>query len=112
MTAFKTVKEIFRKIVMGYVYYTFPLTLIGFFILAKYMKDNPEPYYGSFLNTLISISLAQLIIWSAISLLFFISMFFSRSNREIFLKKLSGIKERDEREIQAVGKALRASYLL
>ena len=27
------------------------------------------------------------------------------------MKKLSGIKERDEREVQIVGKALRASYL-
>ena len=116
MGIFKKITEIFRKIVIGYVYYTFPLTLIGFFILAKYIKDDPQeflmqPYYGAFLNTLIYISMAQFIIWTVISLLFSISMFFSRNNRESFLKKLSGIKERDEREIQAVGKALRASYL-
>ncbi len=114
MGIFKKVTEIFREIVVGYVYYTFPVTLVGFFIIVKYVDDTSkiwEPSYGAFLNTLIYISGTQFIIWTAISLLFSISMFFFRSNREIFLKKLSGIKERDEREIQAVGKALRASYL-
>jgi hypothetical protein len=49
--------------------------------------------------------------WTLTSLILTISMFFSKNNRDAFLKKLSGIKERDEREVQIVGKALKSSYL-
>ena len=116
MGIFKKIIEIFRKIVIGYIFYTFPLTLLGCVIIAKYTQGNPEeflqePYYAAFLNNLIYIAMAQFGIWTLISLLFSITMFFSRNNREIFLKRLSGIKERDEREVQIVGKALRVSYL-
>ena len=116
MGILKNISEIFRKIVIGYVFYTFPVTLMGCLILAKYIKDNPfeflqQPYYGAFLNTIIYVAMAQFVIWTLISCLFSITMFFSKNNRETVLKKLSGIKERDEREVQVVGKALRVSYL-
>lgn len=109
MVIFNKIAKTFRKIVIGYVFYTFPATLIGFFILAKYVDASPS--YGVFLKILIYIAMAQFAIWTLVSLLFSISMFFSKNNREIFLKKLSGIKERDEREVQIAGKALRANYL-
>ena len=119
MGIFKKIAEIFRKIIIGYVYYSFPLTVIAFMIcgkyLAPYLKSDPsfqwEQNYGILLNTLIHISIAQALIWIPMSLLFVITLFFSRKNRESFFKMLSGIKERDEREVQIVGKALRASYL-
>ena len=119
MGIFKKIAEIFRKIIIGYVYYSFPLTVIAFMIcgkyLAPYLKSDPsfqwEQNYGILLNTLIHISIAQALIWIPMSLLFVITLFFSRKNRESFFKMLSGIKERDEREVQIVGKALRVSYL-
>ena len=117
MGILKKIIEIFRKIVIGYVYYTFPLTLIAFFIIPKPQGPaKSEEVVNYILNaisssTLYRIAFAQFVLWILISWLFSITMFFSRNNREIFLKKLSGIKERDEREIQIVGKALRTSYL-
>ena len=115
MHILKKISEIFRKIVIGYVFYTFPVTLIGLFICIKYhvvdLSKFLQPSYGVFINTLIQISGIQIAIWTLIAWLFSITMFFSKNNREIVLKKLSGIKERDEREVQVVGKALRASYL-
>ena len=120
MGIFKKITEIFRKIVIGYVYYSFPLTLIGLFILASYLPPD-LPGYNEEMNEVIMdviaknplciICAAQFFIWTLISLLFSITMFFSRNNRETFFKKLSGIKERDEREVQIVGKAFRTSYI-
>jgi uncharacterized membrane protein YeaQ/YmgE (transglycosylase-associated protein family) len=100
--------KIFKKIVIGYVFYTFPVTLVGLLIIDIY--DLP-PSYGVFLNTICYIVGAQIAIWVLTSLPLTISMFFSRSIRDSILVKLTGIKERDEREIQIVGKALRTSYL-
>ena len=115
MEILKKIADRSRKIITGYVYYSFPLTLMGFFIFNKYKIDEPskflQPSYGVFLNTLIQIAGVQVFTWILISLLFSVTLFFSSNNREIFLKKLSGIKERDEREVQIVSKALRASYL-
>lgn len=117
MGILKKIIEIFRKIVIGYIFYTFPLTLIAFFIIPK--PQGPAEYeevLNYILNAISSstvyrIAFAQFVLWILISWLFSISMLFSRNNREIFLKKLSGIKERDEREVQIVGKSMRASYL-
>lgn len=121
MGIFNKVIEIFRKIVIGYVFYTFPLTLMVFLILPYFAKGKQEligwltlPYYGVFINTLARIAIYQFVIWIMVSLLFSITMFFSKNNREIFIRRLSGLsglKERDEREVQIIGKALRTSYL-
>jgi hypothetical protein len=48
-------------------------------------------------------------VWSLISLGLTVSMFFSKNLRNTVLVKLSGMKERDEREVQIVGKALKSS---
>jgi len=117
MGILKKIIEIFRRIVIGYIFYTFPLTLIAFVIVPK--PQGPAEFdevVNYILNaisssTLYRIAFAQFVLWILISWLFSISMLFSRNNREIFLKKLSGIKERDEREVQIVGKSMRASYL-
>ena len=58
MKIFKKIIEVFRKIVIGYIFYTFPLTLLGCVIIAKYTQGNPEeflqqPYYDVFLNNII-----------------------------------------------------------
>lgn len=115
MKILKKISEIFRKIVIGYVFYTFILTLIAFVILPKPQSPFPaEPMnYVSiiFSSPLYIAATVQIFIWTLTSLILSVSMFFLRNTREIFIKKLSGIKERDEREVQIVGKALRASYL-
>jgi hypothetical protein len=117
MGIFKKIIEVFRKIVIGYVFYTFPLTLIAFVIIPKPPMPAKFEEVMNYIqkavssSTLYSIALDQILLWMLISWLFSISMFFSKNNREIFLKKLSGIKERDEREVQIVGKSMRASYL-
>ena len=100
----------FKKIVIGYVFYTFPLTLVGYAFLFV-TENRVSLSYGVFLNTLIYVSLIQTLIWTLTSLFLSISLFFSQNNRDVVLKKLSGIKERDEREIQIVGRALKSSYL-
>ena len=115
MGIFKKIIEVFRKIVIGYVFYTFPLTLIAFFIIPKppTLPEITDDFLQNVIysSTLYSIALNQILLWILISWLFSISMLFSMNNREIFLKKLSGIKERDEREVQIVGKSMRVSYL-
>ena len=82
MGIFKKISEIFRKIVIGYVFYTFPLTLIGFVIIpkpqmpaipAELMNYVQDVIYS---NTLYSIAFAQIVLWILISWLFSISMFF------------------------------------
>ena len=100
----------FIKIVIGYVFYTFPLTLVGYAFLFV-MENRVSLSYGVFLNTLIYVSLIQTLIWTLTSLFLSISLFFSEKNRGVVLKKLSGIKERDEREVQIMGRALKSSYL-
>ena len=117
MGIFKKTIEIFRKIVIGYVFYTFPVTLIAFVIIPRPQPLSSLAEGMKFLhdvilsNTLYSVALAQLLIWILTSWFLSISMFFSKSSRETVLKRLSGIKERDEREVQIVGKSMRASYL-
>ncbi len=90
----------FIKIVIGYVFYTFPLTLAGYVF-----------YFVFFPNPLINLLGVQAFIWTLTSLCLSISLFFSEKIRGVVLKKLSGIKERDEREVQIMGRALKSSYL-
>ena len=120
MGILKKFTEISRKIVIGYIFYTFPLTLVGLLIFVSYvLPDLPrsdEEVIKVFTevvakNPLCIIFGILIFVWTLISLFFSITMFFSKNNREAFLKKLSGIKERDEREVKIVGRALRASYL-
>ena len=116
MGIFKKIAEIFRKIVIGYVFYTSVLTLIAFIIIPEPQPGSTDEIMNYVFNVILSsplysAALVQIIIWNLTSLILSISMFFFRNTREIVLKKLSGIKERDEREVQIVGKALRASYL-
>jgi hypothetical protein len=117
MGTFKKMIEIFRKIVIGYVFYTFILTVIGFFIFPEPPQSHSPDEFLNFVydvvlsNTPYKIVVAQIFIWTLTSWFLSISMFFSKNTRLIVLKKLSGIKERDEREVQIVGKASRAGYL-
>ena len=99
--------KIFKKIVIGYVFYTFPLTFI-LFLYVLFKNPNFESAMDSMLGPPVAV---QGLIWSLTSLALTISMFFSQALRNSVLAKLSGIKERDEREAQIVGKALKSSYL-
>ncbi|MBN1907606.1 MAG: hypothetical protein JW927_21180, partial [Deltaproteobacteria bacterium] len=102
--------KIFKKIVIGFVFYTFPFILL-LFICAIIKKPDLEsiPFdnYSIFMLVLIIVCL----FWTLATLGLTISMFFSKSLRNSVLARLSGMKERDEREIQIVGKALKSTYL-
>ena len=93
--------KIFKKIVIGYVFYASPLALLGLFIGEYTWINGP-------LDILL---LSHSLFWILTSLILTMSMFFSKNNRDVVLKKLSGIKEKDEREVQITGKALKSSYL-
>jgi len=117
MKILKKTIEIFRKIIVGYIFYTFLLTVIAIILVPKPPGTGSDEEIMNYVNNVIfnntfnSIAMAQIMVWHLVSLFYSVSMLFSRNNREIFIKKLSGVKERDEREVQIVGKALRASYL-
>jgi hypothetical protein len=98
--------KIFKKIVIGIVFHTFPLALVGFLVIGLY-ESSIIPYIdGLDLYTLVPAAF-----WTLITFLLTIAMFFSRRLRNDVLAKLSGMKERDEREVQIVGKALKSTYL-
>ena len=112
MDTFRKVVDISRKIVIGYVFYTFLLTLMAFVILPKLQTKSTAEVMDLILsNPIYTVAVVQIFIWSLTSCFLSFFMFFSKNTREILVKKLSGIKERDEREVQIVGKAFRASYL-
>ena len=98
--------KIFKNIIIGYVFYASPLALIGFLVIGitEYKMSPIHPFTDMLL-------MGHAVFWTLISFLLTISLFFSKTNREFILKKLSGMKERDEREVLIVGKALKASYL-
>lgn len=96
----------FKKIVIGIVFYTFPLAIAGFLIMGIY-ENNIAPH----LSVFYSFALVYALFWTLITLFLTIAMFFSGRLRTDVLSKLSGIKERDEREVQIVGKALKSTYL-
>ncbi len=99
-----------KKIIIGYVFYSSPLILILFICTAikKPVLDvHPLSTYSNFILILI----LECGVWTLTALGLTISMIFSAKLRNTVLVKLSGIKERDEREVQIVGKALKSSYL-
>jgi len=98
--------KIFKKTVIGIVFYTFPLAMAGFLIMGIY-KNNIVPY----INNYYLFALVYALFWTLVTLFLTIGMFFSGSLRNDVLSKLSGMKERDEREVQIVGKALKSTYL-
>lgn len=95
MGIFKKIAEIFRKIAIGYVFYTFLLTLIGFLIIVSYsLPYSPVPpedlskFFNDVIlnNPICIIAAIQLAIWILISFLFSITMFFSRTTEKFLLK--------------------------
>jgi hypothetical protein len=98
--------NLFKKIVIGFVFYTFPLAIVGFLIIGLY--ENSIVLY---IAPLYLCSLVLAALWTLITFLLTIAMFFSKRLRNDVLSKLSGIKEHDEREVQIVGKALKSTYL-
>ena len=98
--------KIFKKTVIGIVFYTFPLAIIGFLIIGIY-ENKIAPILPGFYM----FSLVYALFWTLITLFLTIAMFFSGRLRTDVLSKLSGIKERDEREVQIAGKALKSTYL-
>lgn len=97
--------NLFKKIVIGFVFYTYPLALVGFLIMGLY-ENGIIPY-----STLYAWTLMYAAFWTLITFFLTITMFFSKGLRNDVLSKLSGIKERDEREIHIVGNALKSTYL-
>ena len=98
--------NLFKKIVIGFVFYTFPLAIVGFLIIGLYENSIIPSINGLYL-----LSLVHAAFWILITFLLTIAMFFSKKLRNDVLSKLSGMKERDEREVQIVGKALKSTYL-
>ena len=102
--------KIFQKIVIGFVFYAFPLIFLLF--ICTVIK---EPDFGSYSHDIYSTFMLFLLfvcaIWTLVTLGLTISMFFSQALRNSVLARLSGMRERDEREVQIVGKALKSTYL-
>jgi hypothetical protein len=98
--------NLFKKIVIGFVYYTFPLALVGFLIVGVYERTMMPSLAGLYF---LAFLLAGC--WTLITFALTIAMFFSKGLRNDALLKLSGIKERDEREVQIVGRSLKSTYL-
>ncbi len=108
MKIIKKIATILKNVIIGYAFYTFPVTLIGVFIIAG---GKGPPSDGVLLKKICLILDVQSCIWTLTSLFLSILMLFSRSVRDSILQKITGIKERDEREVQIAGKALKSSYL-
>jgi hypothetical protein len=102
--------NLFKKIVIGFVFYTFPLAIVDFLIMGLY-ENSIIPHIKPYITGLYAITLVHAVFWTLITLLLTIAMFFSKKLRNDVLSKLSGMKERDEREVQIVGKALKSTYL-
>lgn len=102
--------NLFKKIVIGFVFYTFPLAIVGFLFIGLY-ENSIIPHIKPYITGLYAITLVHAVFWTLIVLLLTIAMFFSKRLRNDVLSKLSGMKERDEREVQIVGKALKSTYL-
>ena len=100
--------NLFKKIVIGITFYTFPLAIVAFLIIGL-IESNAIPYLGG--TDLLTLGLWPALFWTLITLFLTIAMFFSKKLRNDVLTKLSGIKERDEREVQIVGRALKSTYL-
>jgi hypothetical protein len=98
--------NLFKKIIIGFVFYTFPLAIVDYLIIGLY-ENSIIPHTG----VLEIWTLIPAAFWTLITFFLTIAMFFSKRLRNDVLAKLSGMKERDEREVQIVGKALKATYL-
>lgn len=102
--------KIFQKIVIGFAFYTFPLILLLFIcVIIKEPNFDSLPY--DTYSKLLLISAVICVFWTLTTLGLTISMFFSNALRNSVLARLSGMKERDEREVQIVGRAMKSTYL-
>jgi hypothetical protein len=102
--------NLFKKIVIGFVFYAFPFVLLLFICAIVRNPDlttTPYDNYSIFILVLIIVCL----FWTLATLGLTVSMFFSKALRNSVLARLSGMKERDEREVQIAGRALKSSYL-
>ena len=70
MGILKKILEIFRKIVIGYIFYTFPLSLIGFLIIpgppgtaTEFEEVVNHVLNAVSSNTLYGIAFTQIILW-------------------------------------------------
>lgn len=98
--------KIFKKSVINFVFYASPLALICFLLLGL-----TETRITANLESLHLWACLPILLWTPVTFFLTISMFFSKSLRNEVLARLSGIKERDEREVQIVGNALKSTYL-
>lgn len=98
--------KIFKKAVIHFVFYASPLALICYLFLGFVETRITSNFDG--LHAWASL---PILIWTPITFFLTVSMFFSRTLRNDVLARLSGIKERDEREVQIVGNALKSTYL-
>jgi hypothetical protein len=102
--------NLFKKIVIGFAFYTFPLILL-LFICVIIREPNFDSLPYDTYSKLLLISSVICVFWTLTTLGLTISMFFSKALRNSVLARLSGMKERDEREVQIVGRALKSTYL-
>ena len=98
--------KILKKIVINFVFYAAPLALICYLFLGLI-----ERRITANLDSIHFLASRLVLLWTLVTFFLTISMFFSKSLRNEVLARLSGIKERDEREVQIVGKALKSTYL-
>ncbi len=98
--------KIFKKIVINFVFYASPLVLICYLFLGLV-----ETRITTSFSSLEFWACLPILIWTPVTFFLTISMFFSRKLRNTVLARLSGMKERDEREVQIAGNALKSTYL-
>ena len=98
--------KILKKIVINFVFYASPLVLVCYLFLGlietRITTDFDNLHFWAGL---------PILLWTPITFFLTLSMFFSKKLRNDVLVRLSGIKERDEREVQIVGNALKSTYL-
>lgn len=98
--------KIFKKIVIDFVFYASPLALICYLFLGLV-----ETRITSNFNSVHFWACFPILLWTPVTFFLTVSMFFSKKLRNNVLARLSGMKERDEREVQIVGNALKSTYL-
>lgn len=77
--------KIFKKIVIGIVFYTFPLAILCFLIIGIY-ENNNIPYLAGFYL----FALVYALFWTLITLFLTITMFFSKGVRNDGIDKTFG----------------------
>jgi hypothetical protein len=98
--------KIFNKIILICFLTSMPLLVIGGFI-GSLIPIKTFQYSGFWTSVL----LVLFILWVLCILYVGVALVASRAFREQLLKKITGIKERDEREEFIVGKAARNTFL-